>query len=295
MSDVGPVLVDFLAYRPTYHLTYAERISHDGVSVSKCIMPPNAGTAIGASQFTIAVFDGEPSEIEWRLPPGMGRQRRIFRRNMANINRANHPFYQRWSGMPRVLVIALDRAFLEPIIEEAFPSHHMPFEPVIGVQDPDIASIAEGWRKELSEGGPGGRLYAESLATVTALHVYRTYSERSAHFPSIKGGLSPVRLNRVVDYMNAHLDEEISLRKLARVAQASPGHFGEQFKVSTGKTPFRFLLERRIGRAKELLLSRNMTLAEVALEVGFANQSHFTVNFRKLTGQTPARFRKEFF
>ncbi|MFT3968156.1 MAG: GTP-binding protein [Sphingobium sp.] len=108
-----------------------------------------------------------------------------------------------------------------------------------------------------------------------------------------KGGLGSVRLNRVIAYIDAHLETDIGLSDLAAVAEMSPGHFGDQFKIATELTPFRFILERRIARAKELLLDRDIPIAEVALRAGFANQSHLTVNFRKLVRTTPARFRAD--
>ena len=77
------------------------------------------------------------------------------------------------------------------------------------------------------------------------------------------------------------------------MANLSTHHFGEAFKASTGTSPYRYLIERRIHRAKELLLGADRSIAEVALTVGFASHSHFTDNFRKLTGITPSRFRMD--
>lgn len=287
------VLIDFAASHPAYDLSFIQRIVHNGISVSRCILPPNSGSIIGSSQFTITVHEDQPLEMEWQLPSALQMERKIITPGMAHINPADHPIYQRWTGTPHILVIALDRSFLAPIIEEAFAPNGVDLLPQIGVQDPTIGSIVQGWRKELNEGGAGGRLFAEGLATVLVLHVYRTYSEERRLPWIAKGGLGPIRLNRVIAYIDANLDADMGLRDLAAIADVSPGHFGDQFKVSTGQTPFRFILRRRIGRAKELLLNRDMPIVDVALNVGFANQSHFTVNFRKLTGTTPARFRAD--
>lgn len=287
------ILIDFLAPRPAYDLSYAERVVYNGISISRCTLPPNSGCAVGASQLTIAVHEDDPMEMEWRPPSALHTERRTILRDMAYITPADQPIYRRWSGTPRLLVIALGQTFLEPILEEAFAPAGADLQPIVGIHDPDITAIARRCRRELEEGGAGGRLFTEGMATVLTLHVYRTYGEGKGTLQMAKGGLGPLRLNRVIAYIDAHLEADMGLRDLAAVAEVSPGHFGEQFKLSTGQTPFRFILERRIGRAKELLMDRDMPIAEVALNVGFANQSHFTVNFRKLTGTTPARFRAD--
>lgn len=95
----------------------------------------------------------------------------------------------------------------------------------------------------------------------------------------------------MVDYIEAHLAEDISLRDLAALAELSPHHFGVAFKASTGTPPHRYLIERRILRAKERLLSTDQSIAQIAVSLGFASHSHFAQHFRKLTGATPSRFR----
>jgi len=287
------ILIDFGAPHPAFELVYGERIVHGGLSVSRCTLPPNPGASVGATQLTIAVHEGEPVEMEWRLPGATASERRLISRNMAHINPADHPIFQRWAGCPRIMVIAFDRSFIDPIISEAYNGTGVTLRPRIGISDRVIANIARAWRRELDEGGAGGGLYSEGLGTVLALHLLRTYGEGTVNHRPAKGGLGAFRLNRVIEYIDAHLETDFGLRDLAAVAEVSPGYFGEAFKASTGMTPFRFILERRVRRAKELLLDRAMPIAEVALAVGFANQSHFTVNFKKLTGWTPSRFRTD--
>ena len=151
--------------------------------------------------------------------------------------------------------------------------------------------MAVAWRQELAERGGSGRLYIEGLGSALVVHIFRAYGEGLSRSPPVTGGLGALRLRRVTDYIEAHLAEDISLRDLAVVAGLSTHHFGEAFKASTGTSPHRYLIERRILRAKELLLGTEQSIVEIALAVGFASHSHFTDNFRKLTGATPSRFR----
>jgi AraC-like DNA-binding protein len=100
------------------------------------------------------------------------------------------------------------------------------------------------------------------------------------------------RLRRVCDYIEAHIDETVSLADLAAVSGLSRMHFAAQFRVATGFRPHEYLLSRRVERAKSLLLGVDMPLAEVALSVGFQAQAHFSTVFKRLTGDSPAQWRR---
>lgn len=284
-------LIDFGSETPPARLSYAERVVHDGVSVSRCTLQPNSGTEIGATQFTVAINEGTPFQMEWRLPEMRETERRRIVSGDLHINPGDHPIFQRWSSSPRILVIAMEQAFVRQIIGEAFDGKELELRTQIGIRDPVIEGMAAAWRRELVERGAGGRLYTEGLGSALAVHVFRAYGDGLSRPPPVIGGLGALRLRRVVDYIEAHLADDISLRDLAVQTGLSTHHFGEAFKASTGTSPHRYLVERRIRRAKELLLGAEQSIAEIAISVGFASHSHFTDNFRKLTGTTPSRFR----
>jgi len=107
------------------------------------------------------------------------------------------------------------------------------------------------------------------------------------------GTLSGTRLSRVLDYIETRLGEsELTLAELAGIASLSPFHFSRAFRTATGRSPHRFVTERRIERAKSLIAGRDSSLAEIAYEVGFSNQAHFSTVFRRLTGSTPKAYRE---
>ena len=105
--------------------------------------------------------------------------------------------------------------------------------------------------------------------------------------------LSPVRLARVIEFIDTRLDHEIHLQDLAEVAGLSPFHFSRVFKLATGETPYHFVGSRRLDRARAMLLSSDLPLAELALACGFASQSHFTAAFTKVIGMPPGRYRRQ--
>jgi len=112
--------------------------------------------------------------------------------------------------------------------------------------------------------------------------------------PSVaQGGLAGWQLRRITAFMNEHAHQDLALEELAALAGLSAKHFARAFRQSTGVPPHRWLIERRIERAKKLLITGDLGLAEIAVACGFADQSHFTAAFRRGMGVTPGAFRKE--
>ena len=108
----------------------------------------------------------------------------------------------------------------------------------------------------------------------------------------VRGGLAPCALRRVHEHIEQNLTGKLLAEKLAAIAKVSPGHFNRAFKQSTGKSPHRYITHRRVALAAELLERTSRTLAEIALDVGFADQSHFCRTFALVTGETPSARRR---
>jgi len=105
------------------------------------------------------------------------------------------------------------------------------------------------------------------------------------------GGLSPGSMRRVREYVEAHFGESIDLLVLAEVAGLSVHHFARQFKQSAGVTPHVYLTQKRVERAREMLVQTDLSLAEIAFAVGFCDQGHLARHFRDMLGTTPREFR----
>lgn len=231
--------------------------------------------------------------MEWCAPGSDRLQATRVEPGHVHINPVDTPFYQRWTSHPRLLVIAFDRAMIDSIAREIFGTCAVTLRTEVGVADPAIMAAIPTWLHEMDHGGPGRELFVESLANATAVHLLRNYSSGHARPMPIKGGLGALRLRRVSDYIEAHIDADLSIARLANVAGVSPHHFGQAFRRTVGISPHRYVVARRIEHAKALLLSTRMVITEVALAVGFANHSHFASNFRRTVGTPPSRFRIE--
>ncbi len=109
---------------------------------------------------------------------------------------------------------------------------------------------------------------------------------------SARAGLTPLQIKRVTDYVRGNICAKIHLSDLARVVGVSQSHFSRAFKISTGVPPHRWLLNFRVAESKQLLLDTSMSLAEIAIAMGFSEQGHFTRAFGAVAGTTPAAWRK---
>ncbi len=104
---------------------------------------------------------------------------------------------------------------------------------------------------------------------------------------------SDTRIMRVVDYIEAHLAEPLSVTELAAIATMSAGHFSRCFKATVGEPVWAYVQRRRCERAKDLLLHSREPLAEIAYRTGFANQAHMTTSLKDRYGATPGKIRKD--
>jgi AraC family transcriptional regulator len=162
------------------------------------------------------------------------------------------------------------------------------FDFLFPLQDPLLSQIVTTVVQEI-DGGFADTILVESLGTALCIGVARHFL---GHLPlPTSNGLSPERLRRVRDYVEAHLDDDLSLTVLADIACLSPYHFSRSFKHAAGVGPHRYVILRRIERAKRMLRQTHQPLAMIAQHAGFADQSHLTQIFRREIGVTPGRYR----
>ena len=137
---------------------------------------------------------------------------------------------------------------------------------------------------------PGERLLTSSLAHAMIDHVLLTQVGQRQGL-KLRGGLAPHLRRRLVEYIEQHLDQPLALGELARLVALSEYHFARMFSTSFGLPPHRYVLQRRLRRARELLLYSALPLGEIALACGFASASHFSNRFRQAFGAAPGLLR----
>jgi AraC family transcriptional regulator len=207
---------------------------------------------------------------------------------------AGSPARVRSSGCPDALHIFLEPELVARVAAEAFDLDpaRLTVPPLDGLDLPQLRAAMGAVDAELNAGGAGGRLAAESLANVLAVHLLRHLLAPRRPERGRDGVLPQGRLRAVVAYIEEHLDACPSLEQMAAVARLSPYHFARQFKAATGLPPHQYVILRRVERARHLLQAgTDLSLAEVAVHAGFSDQSQFSHHFKRLVGVTPRRFR----
>jgi AraC-like DNA-binding protein len=135
-------------------------------------------------------------------------------------------------------------------------------------------------------------LLFDHIALSLQNHLYQTYSATPTSSRKARGGLAPWQESRAKEAMDANLDKEINIARLAYECGLSTSQFARAFRQSTGCPPHRWLLEQRIKRAQNLLLTSDRTLTEIARACGFYDQPHLTRAFGQVVGTSPGLWRR---
>ena len=149
------------------------------------------------------------------------------------------------------------------------------------------SSPSRGWLDLSAE------LWAQGSMAAGLVHRYvstRTAESGTSH---ASGELDRRRLFRVLDYIQANLEGDLTLDRMASIACLSRFHFARAFRQAVGESPHRYVSTNRLDRAKLLLLQGDRSLDDIALALSFSSQANFTRAFTKATGQAPGGYRRE--
>lgn len=196
----------------------------------------------------------------------------------------------RWSAPAEWIALLVEPAFLRGAARDGIGSGPVELRARFGVDDPLLRQLLLALREEVRDGG-GGASYAEQLGGAVAARLTRDYGVPGPRLPR-RGGLPVEKLRSVVRYIQDHLEGNLPLPGLAGLLQMNVHSFVRSFRRSTGLPPHQYVLRQRIARAKALLEETRLSLAEVALRSGFANQSNFTTAFRRIARLTPGAYRQ---
>jgi len=302
-----------------------EREARNRESASPILLPSLSSTAANWKGLVVQVFQ-VPKEIESLMVPAISDISLLLHAGGA-LHTAYRPVNSPWqevqmhqgdlslspnggtvqeemrwkslSGLPtQFLQLRLSKGLLagaaQDVLDCDLSSLSLPAR--VGFQDPLLTQIGLALWRELEQPVPASNLYVQAAAQMLAVHLLRHYTSKGSAVKERKQnlrGLTGRQLKQVVDFILAHLSQDLSLEDLASLIGFSPSHFARLFRQTTGESPHQFVLHQRVERARHLLQETDASLVQIAAACGFANQSHLTAVFKDHFGLTPRAYRRD--
>jgi AraC family transcriptional regulator len=266
---------------------------------------------LGWTSVLVEVIDQPAVAVEFTTPPtpdllivmGLRGQFRVesqsdgqwrsalYRRGTLGVTSPGNVDTLRWRGLDtgarRTLHVHLASGTIEEARAELPPRTRTQDLDDLDLADPTAASILTALHTAMAM--KSDALVAESLADALVMQVLSPRLEQSRNPLAT---LATATLARVIDYVDAHLQESITLDDLAREANLSKFHFARAFRGTVGITPHRYVTEMRMARAAELLVGGRQTIPTVAAMCGYSSTARFTATFREHHGVTPGAYRQ---
>ena len=280
---------DILQIFPRSYLLSSNNLDWDGIHLGYYHLPPHSIPENFSQQHLILIHTQIPltMSVEQRFD-GRLEKTHIQNGNVIIVP-ANVPHQANWDREHSYICLSLDP---EKLARTAPLTDAVELIPCFKKVDPLILGIGLSLKNEIESKGMGGHLYVDSLTTTLSLHLLCHYSTKKLPRQETEG-LPKSQLRRIIEYINENLDRNLTLAQLAAIANMSSSYFSYSFKLSTGYAPHQYIIQRRIERAKQLLIQKKLTIADIANSLGFSHQSHFNRHFKRLVGVTPKKFQQQ--
>jgi AraC family transcriptional regulator len=179
--------------------------------------------------------------------------------------------------------------------EVAHAHHRSRVEPLVwphGAVDPVVHHLGQTLLYSLERPHHTSKIFLDHVLQALKCHFVSSYGGVAISAPRFLGGLSPWQVRRATELLEAHLDGNIALQKVAEACELSLSHFARAFKQTFHKPPYQWLTERRVDRARDLLTNSRLPLADIATRCGFTDQSALHRIFKRIHGVTPGIWRR---
>jgi AraC family transcriptional regulator len=203
----------------------------------------------------------------------------------------------RWqhSGHPDILQVYLRQSVYEAAMSEMYGADATGAQivPRFAILDPLLEQLAIAIATALKDGNSEDVLYIDTLAQMMAVQLAKHHSKRSRSARAAAKPAPGKKMGRLMDFIEEHLDGDLTLEAMAGELQISALYLPRAFKTAVGQSPHRYVLGRRVERAKTLLRNTDSPVADVALSSGFSSQSHLSNWFLRMMGVSPAAYRRQ--
>ena len=162
----------------------------------------------------------------------------------------------------------------------------------LGAFDPVVHHLGNTLLSSLEQPQHSSKIFVDHILHALNCHFVYSYGGVRISAPRYRGGLSPQQIKRATEFLVAHLDGDIALQQVAEACELSVSHFTRAFKQTFRKPPYKWLTERRVERAKDLMMSSRLPIANIAAQCGFKDQSSLNHFFKRIHGVTPGIWRR---
>ena len=283
---------DVLKLYPQAPMLSSDRASWDGIQLQYHRHPPHELSANYSKQHRIIIHDcfSSPPLVEERIEHHF--QTKQFSDGDVTVVPADVLNSASWDTEYQFITLSFEANIFARHVFDLTTLTAVEFVPRFSQPDPLIHGIGLALKSELESSGVGIRLYIESLVAALMSHLLRHYSTQKPISQTHHGGLSNRQLQQIASFVDQHLEQDLALAELTAIVQMSPSYFSSLFKQSVGLTPYQYVIQCRIERAKQLLRQGKLSIAEIAYSLGFTHQSHLSRHFKRLVGITPKAFLK---
>lgn len=200
-----------------------------------------------------------------------------------------------WTEEVSFTLLILEPKFIAHTAYEFVDPDRIEILPHFAQLDPLISKIGQQLKSKLESTEQVCQFFVESAASVLTVHLLKHYCGCKHTISQPPDGLPKGKLRLIVDYIHAHLDQNLGLLELAQLVHMSQAHFTRQFKQATGVAPYQYLIQCRLERAKALLVTTELNIAEIAQDTGFSSHSHLSRLFHQHLSITPQNYRQMYY
>ena len=193
----------------------------------------------------------------------------------------------------RTQEIKMLRLFISDDALDAASGSRAELRSVDNLVDARVGALVAAVDAERVAGFPSGQLFLDSVEQAIAAALVDRHALQRPARQVYREGLTPARLRRVTEFVQANIDGDLTLGEMAESVEMSVAYFAQMFRKSTGQSPHQFVLHSRVERAKAILCSPKFRVLDVALACGFKTQQHFARVFRRICGVSPMEYRND--
>ncbi|TBR56919.1 hypothetical protein B4U84_26090 [Westiellopsis prolifica IICB1] len=291
-----PLIIDLtkedasLQILPSIPRLSSSKVGWHGIGLEYHRQPAHTAPEHCPAQHVVVIHHQPLAKVKRQLN-GCDRVERIGSGDIV-VCPANVSHFACWEAEVQFTLLFLESALIAHTAYEFIDPDRVEILPHFAQPDPLIYQIGLALKSQLESNEWDSKLYAESAASMLAVHLLQHYSARKHTIREYTGSLPKYKLRQVVDYINAHLDQNLDLTELALLVQMSHYHFVRLFKQSAGITPYQYLIKCRLEKVKSLLVNTDLSMAEIAKRTGFSSHSHLTRLFCKHLSVTPREYRQ---